>query len=72
MAAERGVVMAVTVFKRSDAAKIEPIKCPLCGKFLGEWMVHGLAVFVKKCPRCGKMVRIQNKCLAVMPASDMG
>lgn len=38
----------------------EPIRCPLCDKFLGEWQVFGQASFLKKCPRCEKMVVIKK------------
>lgn len=39
----------------------ESIHCPLCDKFMGEWRAVGVASFLKKCPRCGKMVEIKKE-----------
>ena len=49
---------------QTQPVRYEPINCPLCRKFMGEWHVVGEASFLKKCRRCGKMVIVKkNTCI---------
>ena len=40
----------------------DPIKCPVCGRVLGEWIkVKGIATIRRKCKTCKKLRVITKK-----------
>lgn len=48
--------------ERPAARRPEVVYCPICKKVLGEWVVHGEALFIKDpCPRCKNRVEIYKK-----------
>ncbi len=60
----RGISIAANELKtvKPTAYQSEAIKCPICGKVLGEWLVDGEAVFIKDpCPRCKNRVEVHKK-----------